>query len=96
MESIAEYREAIAAGADIIMLDNFTPEMVAQAVALKSGDVKIEISGNLDEKNLSNVAISGVDYLSSGSLTKHCRAVDFSMRFVDSVDNHPPGITEDY
>lgn len=85
VESLVEYEEALSAGADIIMLDNFTPDLIRQAVALKRGGVKIEISGNLDEQNLSNVAIPGVDYLSSGSLTKHCRAIDFSMRVVESL-----------
>jgi len=81
VENLAEYREALEAGADIIMLDNFAPEAIREAIALKRGGVKIEISGNLDEQSLPLVAIEGVDYLSSGSLTKHCRAVDFSMRF---------------
>lgn len=84
VENLAEFEQALNAGADIVMLDNFTPDLIREAVALKRGDVKIEISGNLDEQNLSNVAIPGVDYLSSGSLTKHCRAIDFSMRIVDS------------
>lgn len=82
VENLLEYQEALDAGADIIMLDNFTPELIKEAVKLKRGGVKIEISGNLDEKSIKNVAIDGVDYLSSGSLTKHCRAIDFSMRFV--------------
>ena len=81
VETLDEYRQAIAAKADIIMLDNFSPELVRQAVAEKAPGVKIEISGNLDEQSLAEVAIAGVDFLSSGSLTKHCRAIDFSMRF---------------
>ncbi|MCK9502639.1 MAG: carboxylating nicotinate-nucleotide diphosphorylase [Porticoccaceae bacterium] len=81
VETLDEYRQAIAAKADIIMLDNFSPELVRQAVAEKAPGVKIEISGNLDEHSLARVAIAGVDFLSSGSLTKHCRAIDFSMRF---------------
>ena len=81
VETLDEYRQAIAAKADIIMLDNFSPELVRQAVAEKAPGVKIEISGNLDEHSLVRVAIAGVDFLSSGSLTKHCRAIDFSMRF---------------
>lgn len=84
VENLEEYQQALDAGADIIMLDNFTPALVRQAVALKTEHVKIEISGNLDEQNLSNVALDGVDYLSSGSLTKHCRAIDLSMRFVNN------------
>ncbi|MFA5632650.1 MAG: carboxylating nicotinate-nucleotide diphosphorylase [Porticoccaceae bacterium] len=81
VENLDEYRQALAAQADIIMLDNFTPQQVREAVALKTPAVKIEISGNLDESSLATMAIEGVDYLSSGSITKHCRAIDFSMRF---------------
>ena len=81
VENLDEYAQALAAGADIIMLDNFPRDWIEKAVALKTPGVKIEISGNLDENNLRNVAVEGVDYLSSGSLTKHCRAIDFSMRF---------------
>lgn len=84
VEDLVEFQEALDAGADIIMLDNFTPELTREAVKRKKGGVKIEISGNLDESNINNVAIEGVDYLSSGSLTKHCRAIDFSMRFTKS------------
>lgn len=84
VETLDEYRQALDAGADIVMLDNFSLEAIQQAVALKRGGVKIEISGNLDEGNLLRVAVPGVDYLSSGSLTKHCRAIDFSMRIVDA------------
>jgi nicotinate-nucleotide pyrophosphorylase (carboxylating) len=82
VENLKEYQEAMSAKADIIMLDNFTPELIRQAVAIKSPEIKIEISGNLDERTLPLVAIEGVDYLSSGSITKHCRAIDFSMRIV--------------
>jgi len=81
VENLDEYRQALAAQADIIMLDNFTPQQVREAVTLKTPTVKIEISGNLDESSLATMAIEGVDYLSSGSITKHCRAIDFSMRF---------------
>ncbi|GIX31148.1 MAG: nicotinate-nucleotide pyrophosphorylase [carboxylating] [Porticoccaceae bacterium] len=82
VENLAEFEEALAAGADVIMLDDFTPEMVRQAVARKRGGVRIEVSGNLDEGSLEAVWVEGVDYLSSGSLTKHLRAIDFSMRVV--------------
>lgn len=85
VENLEEYHEAIAARADIIMLDNFSAEQIQAAVAAKVPGVKIEISGNLDEHSLAKVAIAGVDFLSSGSLTKHCRAIDFSMRFVNSL-----------
>lgn len=81
VETLDEYREAIEAKADIIMLDNFTMAQVHEAIAAKVEGVKLEISGNLDEQSIGQVALKGVDYLSSGSITKHCRAIDFSMRF---------------
>lgn len=80
VENLDEYREAIAAGADTIMLDNFTLADIHTAIGLKTATVKLEISGNLDDANIVNVALPGIDYLSSGSLTKHCRAIDYSMR----------------
>jgi len=80
VENLDEYGEAIAAGADIIMLDNFTLTDIHTAIGLKTATVKLEISGNLDDANITNVALPGIDYLSSGSLTKHCRAIDYSMR----------------
>jgi len=80
VENLDEYRQALAGGADIIMLDNFELADIHTAISLKTATVKLEISGNLDDANIAGVAISGIDYLSSGSLTKHCRAIDFSMR----------------
>jgi len=62
------------------MLDNFSLADVDTAIKLKIEGVKLEISGNLDDANIADVALEGIDYLSSGSLTKHCRAIDFSMR----------------
>lgn len=80
VENLDEYRQALAGGADIIMLDNFELADIHTAISLKTAPVKLEISGNLDDANIAGVAIPGIDYLSSGSLTKHCRAIDFSMR----------------
>ena len=80
VEDLVEYREALQAGADIVMLDNFALADIHAAIALKSDRVKLEISGNLDDANIARVALPGIDYLSSGSLTKHCRAIDYSMR----------------
>ncbi|HLS99666.1 MAG: carboxylating nicotinate-nucleotide diphosphorylase [Porticoccaceae bacterium] len=80
VENLDEYRQALAAGADIIMLDNFELADIHTAIALKNEPVKLEISGNLDDANIARVALPGIDYLSSGSLTKHCRAIDYSMR----------------
>jgi nicotinate-nucleotide pyrophosphorylase (carboxylating) len=56
--------------------------MIQRAIAMNTGDTKIEISGNIDKNNLSNQLIMDVDYLSSGSLTKNCQAIDFSMRLL--------------
>jgi nicotinate-nucleotide pyrophosphorylase (carboxylating) len=56
--------------------------MIEQATTINTGNTKLEISGNIDINNLSKKIISNIDYLSSGSLTKHCRAIDFSMRHI--------------
>jgi len=80
VENLLEFQEALNTQADVIMLDNFDSIMIQQAVAMKTQKIKLEVSGNIDVKNISQKALSGIDYLSSGSLTKHCRAIDFSMR----------------
>ncbi|MBI4692841.1 MAG: carboxylating nicotinate-nucleotide diphosphorylase [Gammaproteobacteria bacterium] len=82
VESLAELAAAIEAGADIVLLDNFTPAMMREAVALAVGRVKLEASGGFTFEDLRSVAETGVDYISVGGLTKHLRAVDFSMRFL--------------
>jgi len=78
--SLAEVEEAIAAGADIIMLDNMSPEMARQAVARIAGRARVEISGGIDRHNLAAYAACGADLISSGALTHSARAVDISMR----------------
>ena len=81
VESIDELKEALAAGADIVMLDNFTLDMMREGVALTGGKAKLEASGNVTNETLRPIAETGVDYVSIGALTKHCQAVDLSMRF---------------
>ncbi len=81
VETIAELEEALSAGADIVMLDNFTTQQIGQAVALNRGETKLEVSGNISLEELPGLAATGIDYISIGALTKHLRAVDFSMRF---------------
>ena len=71
---------AVAAGADIIMLDNFTYEDMTTAVSNFKGQVKFEASGNMDKERLLKVAATGVDYVSIGALTKHVQAIDLSLR----------------
>lgn len=86
VESIAELTLALKASADIIMLDNFTPEMIEQAVKLRAeisaGKTKLEVSGNMTLSTLKDYAKSGVDFISVGALTKNLQAIDLSMRFV--------------
>ncbi|QTG89267.1 carboxylating nicotinate-nucleotide diphosphorylase [Vibrio furnissii] len=80
-ENLDELRLAIEAGADIIMLDNFTLEMMRDAVAINAGRAALENSGNVTMEALREYAETGVDYISVGALTKHVRAMDLSMRF---------------
>lgn len=86
VESINELTQALNAGADIIMLDNFSTQMIEQAVKLtaeiSAGNTKLEVSGNMTLATLKDYAKSGVDFISVGALTKHVQAVDLSMRFV--------------
>lgn len=81
VESMDELQQALEAGADIIMLDNFTPEMIEQAVTATRGKAKLEVSGNMTIEILQEYAKAGVDFISSGALTKHVQAIDLSMRF---------------
>lgn len=81
VETLEQLQQAIAAGADRIMLDNFSLEGVVQAMQLTQGRVELEVSGNLDEAQLPDLIATGIDYISIGALTKHVKAVDFSMRF---------------
>ena len=83
VESLTEFQEALAARPDIIMLDEFTQPDMSKAVAINraSGQpVKIEASGSVSLETVRAIATTGVDYISVGSLTKHVRAVDLSMR----------------
>jgi nicotinate-nucleotide pyrophosphorylase (carboxylating) len=81
VESLDELEQAIMAGANIVMLDNFSLHELKDAVTLNKGRVLLEASGGYNLSNIVPVAETGVDYISVGSLTKHCHAVDFSMRF---------------
>jgi len=81
VESLDELEQALSAGADIIMLDNFSPAMIEQAVTATRGKAKLEVSGNMTIEILQEYAKAGVDYISSGALTKHVNAIDLSMRF---------------
>ncbi|MEG3765628.1 carboxylating nicotinate-nucleotide diphosphorylase [Alteromonas sp. 14N.309.X.WAT.G.H12] len=80
VESLEELEQALSAGADIIMLDNFTNDQIRSAVASTKGRSKLEVSGNITKERLGSLANLGVDYISSGALTKHIQAVDLSLR----------------
>ena len=79
--NLPELDEALSAGADVVMLDNFDRAAIGDAVARAGGRAKLEVSGNIELKNLADLASTGVDYISVGALTKNVRAIDFSMRF---------------
>lgn len=81
VESMGELQQALEAGADIIMLDNFTPAMIEQAVVATRNKAKLEVSGNMTIEILQEYTKAGVDFISSGALTKHVQAIDLSMRF---------------
>jgi nicotinate-nucleotide pyrophosphorylase (carboxylating) len=85
VESLDELRQALDAGADMALLDEFSLEDLRAAVALNRGHphgpIRLEASGNVSIGTLRATAETGVDYVSIGSLTKHLRAVDLSMRF---------------
>jgi nicotinate-nucleotide pyrophosphorylase (carboxylating) len=84
VESPGELLEALDARADIVMLDDFTLEAMREAVALNRAHpapAKLEASGGVDLASVRSIAETGVDYVSVGSITKHVRAVDLSMRF---------------
>jgi len=81
VEDLDELKQALQAGADRIMLDNFSPGMLDKAVALNAGAAELEASGGISLDNLRQYAETGVDYISVGALTKDVRAIDLSMRF---------------
>lgn len=81
VENLEELEDALKAGADIIMLDNFDTELMRKAVAITKGQARLEVSGNVTFDTIREFAETGVDYISVGALTKHVRALDLSMRF---------------
>ncbi|MGH8414927.1 MAG: nicotinate-nucleotide diphosphorylase, partial [Gammaproteobacteria bacterium] len=76
-----QLREALAVGANILLLDNFDLPNLREAVRITAGRAKLEASGGIDLEYVRAVAETGVDYISVGALTKHLRAIDLSMRF---------------
>jgi nicotinate-nucleotide pyrophosphorylase (carboxylating) len=80
VEDLIELEQALAANADIIMLDNFHIADIVKAVSINKGKAKLEVSGNITADALKALSTTGVDYISSGALTKNVQAVDLSMR----------------
>ena len=83
VETMNELQQALNAGADIIMLDNFSLEDMRKSVELTRGIAKLEASGGITDATLLTIAETGVDYISIGALTKHCDAIDLSMRLIE-------------
>ena len=79
VNTFAEAVEAVAAGVDIVMLDNMTPDEMKRIVEVKSGWVKLEASGGINLDNVHAVAMTGVDFISVGAITHSARALDFSL-----------------
>ena len=79
VESLEELRQALDAGADIVMLDEPSLEDMREAVRLTAGRAQLEASGGINDSTLRVVAETGVDYISLGTLTKDVKAVDLSM-----------------
>ena len=80
VETLDEAQQALSAGADILLLDNFDLEMLRKAVELNKGQAKLEASGNVSLETIRSIAETGVDFISVGALTKNVEAVDLSMR----------------
>lgn len=80
VENLEMMKEALDAGADIIMLDNMTPEMMKKAVAMAAGKAETECSGNITKENIKTVIETGVDYISSGALTHSAPILDVSLK----------------
>ena len=84
VENLAELDEAIAASADIAMIDNFSLADTHTAVAKSAGQIRLEASGGINEQTLAAIAATGVDYISSGEPTKTVLPMDLSKRFIAS------------
>lgn len=84
-ENLDMVREALEAGADIIMLDNMTPEMMKEAVALIQGRAQTECSGNVTRENIDKVLSLGVDYISCGALTHSAPILDLSLKNLHQI-----------
>ena len=87
VETMEQVKEAVEAGADIIMLDNMTPEMMKEAVELIAGRAQTECSGNITKENIAKILETGVDFVSSGALTHSAPILDISMKNLHAINN---------
>lgn len=85
VETMEQVKEAVEAGADIIMLDNMTPEMIKEAVELIAGRAQTECSGNITKENIAKILETGVDFVSSGALTHSAPILDISMKNLHAI-----------
>ena len=85
VETMEQVKEAVEAGADIIMLDNMTPEMMKEAVELIAGRAQTECSGNITKENIAKILDPGVDYVSRGALTHSAPIRDISMKNLHAI-----------
>jgi len=81
VENLAQLQQAIGAGVDRALLDNFSVADLVNAVELNQKRIELEASGNVELEQLVEIAATGVDFISIGALTKHLRAIDFSLRY---------------
>ena len=87
VESIAELSQALAAGAQRLLLDNFSLAQLRRAVQINAGQAQLEASGNVTAKTIREIALTGVNFVSSGAMTKNIHAVDLSLQFEKSPAN---------
>ena len=85
VETMEQVKEAVEAGADIITLDNMTPEMMKEAVELIAGRAQTECSGNITKENIAKILETGVDFVSSGALTHSAPILDISMKNLHAI-----------
>lgn len=85
VETMEQVKEAVEAGADTIMLDNMTPEMMKEAVELIAGRAQTECSGNITKENIAKILETGVDFVSSGALTHSAPILDISMKNLHAI-----------
>ena len=85
VETMEQVKEAVEAGADIIMLDNMTTEMMKEAVELIAGRAQTECSGNITKENIAKILETGVDFVSSGALTHSAPILDISMKNLHAI-----------